>query len=73
MDTRFEITETKEYGVVLRIKDVDLADEFDDFINEEYYVFTELKFETACVYFYFGQAGCKEKVRDLVENFLSKS
>ena len=73
MDTRFEISETKEHGCVLRINDVELADEFDDFINEDCYVFTELKFETACVYFYFGQAGCKEKVRDLVERFLSKS
>ncbi len=72
MDTRFEISETKEHGVVLRINDAELADEFDDFINEDCYVFSELKFETGCVYFYFGQAGCIEKVRDLVEKFAGK-
>ncbi|MEE9343734.1 MAG: hypothetical protein V3V12_08895 [Gammaproteobacteria bacterium] len=73
MDTRFEISETKEHGAILRINDAELADEFDDFINEDCYVFTELKFETDCVCFYFGQAGCIEKIRDLIERFVNKS
>jgi len=73
MDTRFEISETKEHGGVLRINDAELADEFDDFVNQDCYVFTELKFEADCVYFYFGQASCIEKIRDLVERFVSKS
>ena len=73
MDPKFEISETKEHGGVLRINDVELADEFDGFINEDCYVFTELKFEADCVYFYFGQASCKEKIRDLVERFVEKS
>ncbi len=72
MDTRFEISETKEHGVVLKINDAELADEFDDFVNEDCYVFSELKFESDRVYFYFGQAACTEKVRDLVERFVSK-
>ncbi len=73
MDTRFEISETKDHGVILRISDAELADEFDDFVNEDCYVFSELKFESDCVYFYFGQASCIEKTKDLVERFLSKS
>ncbi len=73
MDARFEISETKEHGGVLRIADAELADEFDDFVNEDCYVFTELKFEADCAYFYFGQASCKEKIRDLVERFVGKS
>ncbi len=72
MDTRFEISETKEHGVILIINDAELADEFDDFVNEDCYVFSELKFESDRVYFYFGQAGCIEKIRDLVEKFVGK-
>ena len=73
MDARFEISETKEHGGVLRINDAELADQFDDFVNEDCYVFTELKFETDYVYFYFGEASCIDKIRDLVERFVSKS
>lgn len=58
MDGWCEITETKEHGVVLRINDAELADQFDDFVNEDSYVILELKFEPDCVYFYFGQASC---------------
>lgn len=72
MDIRFEISETREHGGILRINDVDLADEFDDFISENCYVFTELKFEIECVYFYFGQASSAEKIKSLVEIFVSK-
>ncbi len=72
MDTRFEIYETKDHGVILRINDTELADEFDDFVNKDCYIFSELKFESNCVHIYFGQAGCMEKVRDLVEKFVSR-
>lgn len=73
MNKKFEISETKEHGGVLRINDAELADEFDDFVNEDCYVFTEVKFKAECVCFYFGQASCVEKIRDLVERFVSKS
>jgi len=73
MDARFQISETKEHGCVLRINDAELADQFDDFVTEDCYIFTELKFETDCIYFYFGQASCVEKIRDLVESFVNKS
>ncbi len=72
MNTRFTISETADHGGVLRINDVELADQFDDFLNEELYVLTELKLEVDCVYFYFGQASCIEKIRSLVEKFESK-
>ena len=73
MDKRFEITESKDHGGILRINGVELADQFDDFVNEDCYIFTELKFENDCVYFYFGQASSIEKIRELVDRFLSKS
>ncbi len=73
MDTKFEISETKQHGCVLSISDTGLVDQFDDFINEDRYVYTELKFETDCVYFYFGEASCIENIRLLVERFVSRS
>lgn len=72
MDPRFEISETKKFGVYLKIYDSELADEFDDFINGDCYVLSEIKFESDGVHFYFGQASSVEKVSDLVKKFLSK-
>jgi len=69
MDMRFEASENEKYGAVLKISDVELADEFDDFLNESCYVFSDIRLESDCVYFYFGQAGCIEKIRDLLERF----
>ena len=71
MDTRFNIAETEEHGGILMFYDVELADEFDDFANENCYVFTEVKFEPDCVCIYFGQASCVEKIGELVERFVA--
>ena len=73
MGARFEISETKEHGGILKFNDAELADKFDDFVNEDCYVFTEIKFEAECVCFYFGQAACIEKIKDLVNRFINKS
>lgn len=72
MTTGFKISETKEHGAILKINDIELADEFDDFLNEHCYVFSELNFTPDCVYFYFGQASCVEKVKELVKKFMNK-
>jgi len=66
---RFEVSENEEHGAVLKINDVELADEFDDFLNESCFVFSSIKHESDCVYFYFGQAGWVKKVRELLEQF----
>lgn len=73
MDKRFEITESIEHGVILSIHDIELADEFDDFVNEECYVFSDIKFESNNVHFYFGQASSIEKVGLLVKSFVQKT
>ena len=67
----FDISDSKEYGVILKINDIELADDFDDFLSEDCYVFSQMKLETDCVYFYFGQASNVEKVKHLVKKFNS--
>lgn len=69
MDTTFKISESKEYGIILTIFDTEQADEFDDYLNENCYVFSELSFKSDRVNFYFGQVSCVEAVRDLVMKF----
>jgi hypothetical protein len=69
MSAIFEISENNDYGVIIVVNDVEIADEFDDFLNEDCYVFSEVKFEADKVIFYFGQAGSTEKARVLVEKF----
>ena len=69
MDMRFEVSENEKYGAVLKISDVELADEFEDFLTESCYVAFDVKLEFDCEYFYFGQASCIEKVRDFLERF----
>lgn len=73
MDNRFEIIETRDYGCILRVKGYELADEFEDFLNEDNYVLNSYECENDDVTFYFGHAGCEEKIRNLVVKFLNKS
>jgi len=71
MGRYFKIYETKKYGVVLRVDDMEVADEFEDFLTEKHYVLFEVGFEEKSELFYFGQSSCVEKVKELVEKFLS--
>ena len=64
-----EVFDTKEHGIILQIKDVEVADAFDDFLNKDHYVLSNLKLEPSHVNFYFGQAASVEKVMELIENF----
>ncbi len=72
MCTQFQISESKEHGITLRIDDIEIADEFDDFLNENCYVLTQMKLASDYVDFYFGQASCIEKVTELVQRFQAK-
>ena len=68
----FEIQETIEQGLFLRIYDSEVADAFDDFLSEECYVLSEIKFEKSFAVFYFGVLGSKEKLQNLIEAFEKK-
>lgn len=72
MDNRFEIIETHDYGVMLKVKGYELADEFEDFIMEDRHVLNDCKCENDEATFAFGHAGCVEKVRNFVERFLDR-
>ena len=71
MDSGFELLESKKYGAVLRVDDVEVANEFEDFLTEKHYVFFDVGFEdNNSELFYFGQAACVEKIDGLLEEFL---
>ena len=72
MNSVFEITETEEHGTFLRVNDVNLADELDDFLTEECYVLFEQRLEPDHVVIQFGQASSSDKVRALIERFERK-
>ncbi len=69
MESLFDIKESEKYGVVLTVRDAEIADHFDDYLAEQCYVFTEIKFYECYVEFYFGQASCVEKVNYIVESY----
>ena len=70
-NVEMEIKETPEYGTELRCYDVNIADEFDDFLTEHCFVFFSIKLDNGTVSFLFGQASAPSKVRDLYERFKS--
>ncbi len=65
-----EITETKDFGVVLHCKDVEVADGLEDYLTERCFVLFNIRPEGETVSFYFGQASSREKVSQLYEDFL---
>lgn len=67
---KVEITETHEHGVVFKCFDVELADQFEDFLSEHCFVLFNLKIEGNETVFYFGQAASTLKIRSLYEKFL---
>lgn len=69
MESLFDIKESEKYGVVLTVRDAELADNFDDYITEQCYILYEIKFYERHVEFYFGQASCIEKVNYIVESY----
>jgi hypothetical protein len=65
-----EITETRDMGVVLLCKSVEIADSLEDFLTEQCFVFFNIKPQDETVSFYFGQASSLDKVCALYERFL---
>jgi len=72
MNKLFEIVDSDKYGPILTVLDLNLADEFDDFLNEDCFVLTQIKFFDQFVKFYFGQAACVEKIDLLVGKFTDR-
>ena len=62
----YKIHHDDKYGVVLTIQDSNVADELDDFLTENHYVFYDLRPHTASTEFYFGQASSIDKVEEMV-------
>lgn len=72
-EDRFHLSENSEEGVVLECSDVELADEFDDYISIDRYVLYNLKLDDKTTFFYFGQASCIEKVKTILQDFLRRN
>lgn len=68
-DCEVEITDTLEYGGVLKCHDIELADQFEDFLTESCFVLFNTKLDRDEVTFYFGQASSTSKIRELYERF----
>lgn len=70
MIEKFEISESKEYGVILKINDTELADEFDDYLTENSPISYSLKFSESNVEFFLGRFVDVEHIQNLVTKFL---
>lgn len=66
-----EITEAEDLGVILHCKDVEVADDLEDFLTERCFVLFNIRPQGATVSFYFGQASSLDKVSQLYECFLA--
>jgi hypothetical protein len=67
----FRVDEDPQYGVVVQCFDVEVADQFEDFLSERNYVLFHVKFEGPAVMFYFGQASSREKLEAIIERFVT--
>jgi hypothetical protein len=64
-----EILETAEYGPVLKFRDAEVADQFEDFLTERCFVLFQTKLAPEETIFIFGQASALSRVHDLYEKF----
>lgn len=72
MEVIYEIWETDEHGVFLKINDSDVGDEFDDYLNEEVYALSDHSEQDGCMEFSFGRAASVSKVQQLIKEFKEK-
>lgn len=70
-DLELEISETAEFGVMLQLKNVETADEFEDFLTEQCFVLFKVSLQSKVTLFHFGQASTSEKVHALYARFLA--
>lgn len=73
ISSEIKISETVEYGAMLRCPDTELADQFEDFLTESCFVLFKTKLDSQEVTFFFGQASSVQKVRDLYECFTGEN
>lgn len=69
MECSIECRYEEDYGVIAYCSDSSLADDFDDFLTEELYVFYEVRFLEGTTEFFFGKASCVESVSRIVKLF----
>jgi len=64
-----EITETAEFGTVLKCHDLEVSDEFEDFLTEQCFVPFKVALQAEETSFFFGQASTPEKIHEVYERF----
>lgn len=64
------VVDNDDYGAVLICKDFDIADDLEDFLTEDCFVFFNIKIASDNVLIYFGQASSVERVRALYDRFI---
>jgi len=68
-----QIIEDPEYGVILVCQDLELADQFEDFLTEKHSVLFHIKFEPNQVSFFFDKTNTISKVKELFNKFILSS
>ena len=68
-----QIMEDPEYGVILVCQDLELADQFEDFLTEKHSVLFHIKLETNQVSFFFGKTNTASEVKELFNQFMLSS
>ncbi|MDH2504602.1 hypothetical protein QDR22_02590 [Acinetobacter baumannii] len=65
-----KIIEDPEYGVILVCQDLELADQFEDFLTEKDSMLFHIKFEPNQVSFFFCKTNTTSKVKELFNQFM---
>ncbi|URM39756.1 hypothetical protein [Acinetobacter sp. AS23] len=68
-----QIMEDPEYGVILVCPNLELADQFEDFLTEKHSVLFHIKLEPNQVSFFFDKTNTTSKVKELFNNFILSS
>ncbi len=69
MNRLFEVFETNEHGLALKVFDPELADQLDDYLTERRYVLYNIGFGRSHVEFYFGEVGDPARLRPILNAF----
>lgn len=67
---KLEVIATSKYGIVVECNDIEVADQFDDFLTTNFRGEFTLKFEASKVSFFMGRGAPIEKIRQLCKIFL---
>ena len=69
---KFKVISDEKFGVILQCSDVELADQFDDFLIENFDHEVSFKFEEGCVSFFFGKELSVPYITDLYKKFVKE-